>query len=93
MSQPKPEHEYNAEFAAALERVFHDVRIDGGAGADLVAVGVQRSDCIALLRDTMDSAPDIVTGAAIAVQSAVAVGVWIERARWENNELPSQDDT
>lgn len=75
-----------AEFEEAMRRVLHDFEI-GGECSDLVAVGIQRSDCLELLEDALAAAPDVATAAALAVQWACAIGVWIERARWEERAI------
>jgi len=70
-------------FATAVQRVVHDTTLDAGRGADLVAVGIERGDCLAFLRDMIEDdviSPELL---AIIVQWSVAIGVWIERARWE----------
>lgn len=75
------------EFERAVHRVVKDVTIARGGASDLVAVGVQRLDCLEFLRIMLKE--EQVTGEwlAILVQWAVAIGVWLERARWE--EVPS----
>lgn len=82
MSAMTPEFEY------ALRRVTRDVQLDDGAGADLIAVGVQRDDCLALLGEmlTDEQGNDellTVELLAVLVQCAVATGVWLERERWQ----------
>lgn len=72
------------EFEAAVRCVTHDVKLDEGGGADLVAVGVQRDDCSALLEDMLDDEDELTPEwLAVLTQFAVAVGVWLERNRWQ----------
>lgn len=74
------------EFGAAVQRVLRDVDLDGGEGADLVAVGVSRGDCLELLAAMLEAEPAPLSAAFLSVltQMAVATGVWLERARWES---------
>lgn len=72
------------EFQKAVRKLIHDVNLDRGAGADLVAVGVQRDDCLEMLEDLLEDEPEVTDVLlAVIVQFSVAVGVWIERLRWE----------
>lgn len=80
------------EFAEALRHVVKDMRIDIVHVSDLVAVGVKRADCIELLGFMLEGEDDLVVAAAVAVQVAVATGVWLERARWTNTEPPPRAD-
>ncbi len=72
-----------AEFQRAVLRVLHDTRLDDGHGADLVAVGVQRADCLALLEDMLEGERITPEWLAVLVQMSVATGVWLERERWQ----------
>lgn len=72
------------EFELAMRRVAHDARIDDGHGADLVAVGVQRADCLELLQELLGGEGKVTAELlAVIVQWAVATGVWLERERWQ----------
>jgi hypothetical protein len=79
------------EFKRAVGRVIHDVGLDQGGGADLVAVGVSRNDCLLFLEDMVEQPKPgeepfgvvTVEWLAVLVQWCVAVGVWIERERWQ----------
>jgi len=72
-----------AEFERAFQRVLSDVRLDAGQGADLVAVGVERADCLALLAEVTEGERITAEWLAILTQLAVATGVWLERERWQ----------
>lgn len=72
-----------SEFEAAVQKVTRDVHLDSGRGSDLVAVGVQRNDCFEFLEECVEDEPITAELLAVLVQMSVAVGVWIERARWE----------
>jgi hypothetical protein len=72
------------EFSEAVGHVVHDAHLDAGAGADLIAVGIERADCLEFACDMLEGerlTPELV---AILVQFAVAIGVWIERGRWQS---------
>lgn len=73
-----------SEFEAAVQKVTRDVHLDDGRGADLVAVGIQRDDCLEFLEESLEDEPINAELLAVLVQMSVAVGVWIERARWES---------
>lgn len=73
-------------FDHAFQRVIRDVQLDEGEGADLIAVGVERSDCLALLAEMVRGEAITAELLAITVQFAVAVGVWLERERWQPTE-------
>lgn len=72
-----------AEFERAFQRVLSDVQLDDGRGADLVAVGVQRGDCLALLAEMIEGERVTAEWLALLTQFAVATGVWLERERWQ----------
>lgn len=83
------------DFQRAVGRVIHDVKLDDGAGADLVAVGVQRHDCLLLLKDMVEPPNQMhgepfgvvtVEWLAVLVQWCIATGVWLERERWQPTE-------
>jgi hypothetical protein len=72
------------EFEKAVSKLVRDAKLDQGAGADLVAVGVQRSDCLEMLETLLEDEPEVTDVLlAVIVQFAVVVGVWLERARWQ----------
>ena len=48
------------EFETAMRRVIRDVKLDGGGGASLTAVGIRRDDCLAFLEMFFDE--DAVAG-------------------------------
>jgi hypothetical protein len=76
-------------FEEAVERVLADFALNAGGegsdGADMVAVGVLRSDCLALLSRLIEGEPMPPSPAflSILVQWSVATGVQLERARWQ----------
>lgn len=70
----------------AVDRVADDVTLDGGGGADLVAVGVERDDCLELLQRMLKDEQEVTAEwLAVLVQWSVAAGVWLERARWQGD--------
>jgi hypothetical protein len=73
------------EFEAAVDKVLRDVRLDDGAGADLVAVGIKREDVLEFVEQMLTNEPEPLSAEFIAVlaQFCTAVGAWVERARWE----------
>lgn len=75
----------NVEFRNALDRVLHDIGLDDGEGADLVAVGIDRQDCLELMEQVIAGEPFSPELLAMLVQVSVAVGVWVERERWEDD--------
>lgn len=76
------------EFQRAVQRVIHDIKLDRGRGADLIAVGVQRDDCLSFLEKMVENEPEPVTAEFLSmlVQWSVAIGVWLERERWQPTE-------
>jgi hypothetical protein len=73
-----------SEFEEAVQKVTRDIYLDEGKGADLVAVGIQREDCLEFLEESLGNEPINAELLAVLVQMSVAIGVWIERARWES---------
>lgn len=74
-----------SEFKRAVSQVLSDARIDEGAGADLIAVGIERGDCLEFLEDMLENSEPITPEwLAVLVQWSVATGVWIERNRWQS---------
>lgn len=77
------------EFEQAFERVLADFALNAGGegsdGADMVAVGVLRSDCLSLLARMVEGEPMPPSAAFLSmlVQWSVATGVQLERARWQ----------
>lgn len=87
------------EFEAALHQVMQDAHINPAA-AEITAAGVQRTDVLEFLNDMLeDRYPDtefprvLVTSEflSVLVQWSVALGVHLERARWEETEPTSHD--
>jgi hypothetical protein len=75
--------ELSDEFQAAVLRVLDDFRINP-EGAEMVAVGVKRKDCLTFLLDMMEDETRLTEEwLSVLVQWSVAVGVQIERARWQ----------
>jgi hypothetical protein len=75
-----------AEFERALRQVFRDFKVNPN-GADLVAVGVSRDDCLSLLEFMLEGEAITPELLAMLVQVSVATGVWLERERWQSNEI------
>lgn len=73
------------EFERAVRHVMDDTGLDDGRGADLIAVGVERDDCLAFLQEMMEDEHVTAEWLAMLVQWSVAIGVWIERERWQGN--------
>lgn len=74
-----------AEFERAMRRVIHDIKLDEGAGADLIAVGIQRDDCLDFLQKMVEDEKEPLSAEFLSmlVQWSVAIGVWVERERWQ----------